>query len=553
MRSRFTVLLVTALALLASAPEVVHAGGFELPGAGTRALGRGGAFHARADDPMALLFNPANLSAMPGYQVYLTGGIAWFDACHQRTSTPTNTYADAPVSGTGDTYFTPTYSDAAWPRQCNTGGPGPLLSLGATFELMPGLGVGVGVVAPNGVGHGSWAEDTDYYTSNRTDGGMPLEVPPAERYVLLTQNQLFLYPTVGVGYSPVSWLRFGASFQWGLGVLNFTNMVVPAPGEHPATDVRARLDAHDYFVPGVIASVHFVPHDNLDVMLGFRWSDAVRAEMETLLTYGWYGLGTEDGSVAGPVPTVTRLPNGELTVGQPYSFQLGIRYAQRITPRPRDPSQVERLSGRIEDSMSNEWFDIELDLVYERNSQIGDIHARMPESPMLAVRTSPGGGGAVSTSSIPLPRDIYLPHQWNDQWSLRLGGDWNPIPGLLSLRLGASIETSAYDSSLVFSDNDAKRYVNLDFIPAFRVGIHGGLTVRLGRLDVSLAYAHVFQETVEIGAPSAACNMDQANCTPDMAQLRQVSALNPETASIANAGIYEVDYDLLTLGVNWHL
>ncbi len=551
MRSGSIASLFAAAVVTAVVPGIAHAGGFELPGAGARGLGRGGAFYARADDPSALLYNPANLSAMGGNQVYLTGGLAWFDACYQRVSEPTNTYNDPSLGATADSYFGSTTStggflDQTWPRQCNSGGPGPLLSLAASFELMPTLGLAIGLIAPNGVGHSAWADDTDFGTVNGPTG----ELPPPGRYLLLTQNQLVLYPSIGVGWSPVNWFRFGATFQWGMSVLNFTSQTVAAPGEGPAGDVRGRLDAHDLFVPGVIASVQFVPHDNLDVMLGFRWSDAVHAGMESLLTYGWYGVGSEDGTAAGTVPTVTRLDGGTLDVGQPYSFQVGVRYAQRITPRPRDPSQVERLSGRIEDSMSNEWFDIELDAVYERNSQVGDVTARLPEGAALATRDSAGNGVAPSSVDILLPRDIVLPHQWNDQLSLRLGGDWNPIPGLLSLRLGASLESSAYDG--MFTGRDAKRYVNLDFIPAGRLGIHGGLTVRLGRFDVSLAYAHFFQETVEIGPASAQC-VSMNVCSPDEAQIRQISATSQSTANIVNAGKYEVDYDLLALAVDWHI
>jgi hypothetical protein len=148
-------------------------------------------------------------------------------------------------------------------------------------------------------------------------------------------------------------------------------------------------------------------------------------------------------------------------------------------------------------------------------------------------------GGPVTETTLPLPDNINAPHQWNDQWLLRLGGDFNAIPGLASLRLGFSFETSAYETGGVFSNRNAKQYVGLDFIPGMRFGIHAGLTVRISIVDVSLAYAHVFQETIDVSIAEAG--------------LRQISAVDPEGAEITNAGTFTADYNLFQLGLNFHL
>jgi len=63
---RSTVATGIAALLLASAAPSAHAGGLTLPTLGVRATGRGGAFVAGADDPMALWYNPAGLAAMAG-------------------------------------------------------------------------------------------------------------------------------------------------------------------------------------------------------------------------------------------------------------------------------------------------------------------------------------------------------------------------------------------------------------------------------------------------------------------------------------------------------
>jgi long-subunit fatty acid transport protein len=200
---------------------------------------------------------------------------------------------------------------------------------------------------------------------------------------------------------------------------------------------------------------------------------------------------------------------------------FGVRYANRISPRPEDPAVVERLSGRIEDSMSNERWDVEVDVVFEKNSNIDNLEVTIP----------PGSSfiDGVSGAMTPIPTSVVIPHNWQDQLSVRLGGDYNLIPGMAALRAGVSFETRGVDPTLV----------NLDFLPAQRFGVHTGLTVRLGRTDINLAYAHIFQETIEVA--------------PGNAALRQTAAVDPAMmASIINAGTYTANFDAFAVGVNYH-
>src|SRR5262249_48422624 len=65
---------VIVATLLATA-RVVYAGGLELPDNGTEALGRGGAFTAKADDATALQYNVAGLARQRGTRVLLDGNL----------------------------------------------------------------------------------------------------------------------------------------------------------------------------------------------------------------------------------------------------------------------------------------------------------------------------------------------------------------------------------------------------------------------------------------------------------------------------------------------
>ena len=61
-----------------------HGAGFYLPDIGTRAMGRGGAFVARADDLTAAWYNPAGL-ALPGTRFAAEGALVRKAIVFQRT------------------------------------------------------------------------------------------------------------------------------------------------------------------------------------------------------------------------------------------------------------------------------------------------------------------------------------------------------------------------------------------------------------------------------------------------------------------------------------
>jgi long-subunit fatty acid transport protein len=185
--------------------------------------------------------------------------------------------------------------------------------------------------------------------------------------------------------------------------------------------------------------------------------------------------------------------------------------------------------------MSNERWDIELDATYELNSRVDEFTAHIPRQPDgTAYDLQVANAG----SPLPLPDNTHLEHQWQDQLRLNLGGDFNVIPGLAALRAGVSFETSGLK----------RGYTQLDFIPGQRIGLHGGLTVRLGRLDISLAYAHIFQRTETVSEGDAAIvqtvALDQAAIDNGDEGARQHTNVN--------AGRYTVSYDIASLALNYH-
>jgi hypothetical protein len=139
---------------------------------------------------------------------------------------------------------------------------------------------------------------------------------------------------------------------------------------------------------------------------------------------------------------------------------------------------------------------------------------------------------------------MALKRYWKDQYVFRVGSDVNVIPGVLALRAGYNFETRGVTPS----------FQSVDAFPSQRQGIHAGLTWRVGSFDLSVAYAHLMQEQIRVlpyGLAAKECSGD-ADCKPrkDSAQL---AASSPQEGAIpVNAGVYDVSWDVFSLGMTQH-
>jgi long-chain fatty acid transport protein len=490
------VLVLLALAAV-SLPSVAHAGGFELIPIGTRALGRGGAFSARADDGMAMFYNPAMLADSDDFvQLQLSAGLAFWDACVDRSGTYALDALAQPTVFPSDAWL-----NQEMPMVCNSGPPQIIPHVTASFRLLPELSLAVGVWAPGGVGAARFG-DADG-TIRMPDG---TRAPSPTRYAMFDRNLLLFAPSVGVGWRPVEWLRVGVTLQWGIVISDFTNFTqtgLGGVGEDPSHDIRTRLQTVDAFVPAGIFSVHVVPHRNVDLMFASRISDSVGgatpSEGTLDLTTGAFGDSVTDGS---SVPTTTRVTGTTLSAGQPWEFTLGVRYADRIRPRAYEHGPLGDVLTQVDDPMFGENFDLELNVTYLYLSQVNDFVVRNPDGMPVSVQR-------VGEAAMPVrnaPTLLPLPHGWSDALRIRFGGDVNVVPGTFAVRAGLS-----YEQPL---DYGFVRWAQNDFMQGWNLGLFLGATLRLDRFDISLAYGHVFAETI----------------TVTNGELRQVSALGDENA-----------------------
>jgi long-chain fatty acid transport protein len=128
--------------------------------------------------------------------------------------------------------------------------------------------------------------------------------------------------------------------------------------------------------------------------------------------------------------------------------------------------------------MSEDLFDVALDLTWANNSALDAVKVRFDEG--IPVRGTDVG-------FVPVNADV--PHNWKDVLGVRVGGDVVALPNLLAFRAGGFFETRGQDDASL----------NLDFHLGWRAGVAAGATVRIGPVDVSAAYQHTFFGTLDNG------------------------------------------------------
>ena len=495
-----------ALLCLLAIPPSARAGGFEATSQGTVALGRGGAFAARASDPTVLQYSPASLADVRDVEVLLNAHFVHYAACARRAGT----YGDNVATMSNDTTrFGPfdTYRDEAFPEVCREGPIGITPILLASVPLAEDLGLGLGLLTPAGAGSSRWG---DASTAVRNSAGE--RRPSPVRYLLAETDSALLNWSAGVGYRPAPWIAAGLTLHWAMAFSESAAFVAFDNSENPAYDIRSEFEVSDLFVPGVTASVKLTPIPEVEAVIGFRWLDDVRASGSTNLIFGVYESGE-----ALPGHTVrVENPIDDFTITTPQQTKLwaSVRYAHL-----RSGAELPGRSDR--DPVRDELFDVELGVSWELNSRVDAFRIDVPDDANLDFAFYDASGTLRMPTGAPI-EDRAVPKLWQNQLTLHLGGDAHVVPERLTLRAGASFETRGIDVT----------NLSVDFMPLMRFGIHGGVTLRLGNLDLSLAYAHIFQETVTV--------------EPGEARYNAVAASG--TGPIVNAGTYESSYDVVSFG-----
>ncbi|MGD0530651.1 MAG: outer membrane protein transport protein [Polyangiaceae bacterium] len=489
MRRALRVSAAAGILALASVPRVAHATSVEeFPDNGSEQEGRGGAWVARASDPLATFYNPAGLAGQPT-RLTLQANISEQYTCFKR------------VQATGDT--TVDGFSGNYPRVCQTPSFFPDPQLAFTFKVNERLGLGIAILGPSAVGSASWPE----FAGNGN--------PSPQRYMLISTDSVILTPTIGVGWEAVDGLRLGASFIFGTAPsIDFVN-AAPAINGPPAgsgqtvnastNDIRNELKAKELFFPGFILGAIWSPTSTLDVAGWYKWTSDVNATGDVTTAANYFTNAVYKGNLAQVTYGDTAEPechtpppqgpatcgsgnNAKIKVPIPMEAKLGVRYH-----KPRSDVAYDE---HRRDPMAQDVFDVEADFTWANNSAFNAIQLRFPGD-ANGNGTIPANPG-IPASTIPVNADVT--HDFRDVVGVRLGGDYNILPDQLTIRAGAFFETQAANSV----------YQNIDFDGADRFGIAAGGQYRIHfgsenqhALDLMAGYGHVFFGTLNNDNPNA--------------------------------------------------
>jgi long-subunit fatty acid transport protein len=489
MRRALRVSAAAVLAAAALAPRVARATSVEeFPDNGSEQEGRGGAWVARASDPLATFYNPAGLAGQPT-RLTLQANLSSQKTCFARVQSANDL--------TSDGYSPALPGGSPYPKVCSSGAFFPNPQLAFTYRVNDRIGLGIAVLGPSAVGAATWPQFVD--------GN-----PSPQRYMLISTTSVVLTPTIGIGWEAIDRLRLGASFIFGTAPsIDFVNA---APGQNEGSstalanaannDIHNELKAKELFFPGFILGAIWSPTDNLDVAAWYKWTSSINAKGDLTTAANDFTPAAASGHTsqvaygdtaepycftlaAGQAPPAGTPPcgsgnNAKVKVPIPMEAKLGVRYHK---PRSDIPYDEHR-----RDPMAQDVFDVEADFTWANNSAFNAIQIRFPT----------GLPAAVMGSVIPSNADVT--HDFRDVVGVRLGGDYNILPDQLALRAGAFFETQAANSV----------YQNIDFDGADRFGIAAGGTyrIRLGSekqhaLDLMAGYGHVFFGTLSNNNPNA--------------------------------------------------
>jgi long-chain fatty acid transport protein len=484
----------------------------EFPDNGSEQEGRGGAWVARASDPLAAFYNPAGLAGQPT-RLTLQANISTQGTCFTRTKASSDTTQDGVAAG------------GTYPQVCNSGTFFPDPQLAFTYRITDRLGVGIAVLGPSAVGNVSWPEFV---------GG----TPSPQRYLLLSSNPVLLTPSIGVGWEAVDNLRLGASFIVGTGPsLDFTNAAPALNGSNQspaANDIKNELKASDPFIPGFTLGAIWSPVHELDVAVWYKWMSDINAKGDAITAANYFTPAVAKGDTSGVVygdtaegacytlPSGATAPNpppcgngnnGSIKVPIPMEGKVGVRYHK--------PRGDVAWNGHLRDPMSQDVFDVEADFTWANNSAFDYLQIRFA--------TQPDGTGLPANPGIPsstIPTNADVRHHFRDVVGIRLGGDYNLLPDQLALRAGAFFESKAADST----------YQHIDFDGAERFGfaLGGTYRIRMGSekkqaIEIMAAYGHVFFGTLNNDNPNGPG-------TPALAGTQCLDGQTSGTTACSNGG-----------------
>ena len=457
-----------------------RAGGFEFPDNGTIALGRGGAFAARADDPTAIWYNPAGLAGLKGTRTLIDLNFPHLKVDFDRAGVDAN-------------------GASLYPTASNQAGFGvvPMVVQTADFGLK-NVTFALSLAPPSGIG------------SHQYDATGP------QRYQMTSMESMMLLYGLTVGWRPHPRVDVGVSLQLAHMLKTRMSQVIDSwisDGAGPkdsSYDTMTHIEFDNALALGMLLGILVRPVDGLHIGLSVR-PFPIHFNMQGHIETEYPGSYLKHLQESNRI-TVTN-DSATMTQDLPIMGRLGIRYAH-----VRDDQQL---------------FDIEADVVYEAWSIVKSFDVQFGGS--MGFRQDIGGWDMHPLKAVSIPKN------WKDTVSVRLGGDYDVIPGMLALRLGGFYESGASPAETT----------NLDFLSVPRFGVGTGFTFKIRGIDISFGYEHIFQltRTVDVGTSLVHQMMPVSPCQPPYNQAGCPVQGQPPGIEVG-AGTYRSGIDVLSAGIS---
>lgn len=316
----------------------------------------------------------------------------------------------------------------------------PIASYGfGRLGPLSALTVALGFTTPSAIG-----KET-YPGTHRPVPPLPTEQDP-QRYALMSSDFFIIYYSAAIAASFKDWLSAGVTFQLVHGTAKFSQAVWSGAGAgtDPTNDSIANVDVTSGWIPTAVFGVSVRPPPIPKLALGLSYRPRFDFNAHGTLT--------------------TELPTAPLTT------IAGVSVSGNSTDFFLRFPDVIRFGAQYQ---INSRLLVEADLVGELWSELQTIEIRPKNIQIMS--------SAFNTNKA-LP-NIIFPKDYQNSLSVRLGGDYDLLPGRLTVRAGYLHETSAIPL----------KSVSVDFGNWTRDVVSVGATVRIWRgINASAAYAHHF-------------------------------------------------------------
>jgi long-chain fatty acid transport protein len=472
-------LVLGAAAASLLTPRTATAGGIFAGEAGSQAQSRGGAFVAKADDPSALMHNPAGLAKTTHFAIFAGANIVQFWQSFDRDGVYQN-YTDAVEPGT------PTYQGQEMPEISNSGPPQPipLLAFAGRWGNLAGA---IGLFAPQAY------PNRDYPETVTTANGMT--APNPARYDIQKQESLAALPSIALAYRITDKLDIGVRGSWGFSTLKATSRLwaLPNTEEDDQKDAVFKLDVKDTFIPAFGAGILFRPTPSLE--FGASYSSEVNMAMKGT---GTSELKSRSGGKGLPIPVVGPPPDNEALCATGGTMDALKACATILIP------QTATVGGRYvwHDGLGREKADIELDVRWENWSAAKEIHVMVDAK--------------LQTAPFSNLNETVLYHGFQDVVSTRVGGAYALDVGSghdqIVLRGGVGYDTATAPDS----------WSRLDIDGAARVQIGAGASYQMGAWKFDLGGAGIIEPTRNV------TGLDPFDPATESADIDQDDRTNPD-------------------------